>query len=376
MDCSPPGPSVHGIFQARVLEWGANLELSLNCTILHLGGGLFSAEEQETLLYIFLVEEPRPCQRLHYCFLTAPPLSLHPLPSLISNSLNLSLELRESQRGRMKPISYKQEWGTQKGFVPPQGLAWFHWLCCYQLDSQQLAQPLGKSGGKQTLTTPSVVSRDPARNAKPQTSDLFQNHCIWICILTRSTIQFSSVTQSCLTLCDPMDCNIAGFPVHHQLSELAQTHVHWVGDVIQPSHPMSSPSPPAFNLSQHQGLFKWVSSSHQVANVLDLQLQYQPFQWIFRTNFLRMDCYELLAVQRTLKSLLQHHSSKAWILQCSAFFIVHFPHPYMTTGKTISSVQFSRSVVSDSLWPHESQHARPPCPPPTLGVHSDSRPLS
>ena len=108
MDCSPPGPSVHGIFQARVLEWGANLELSLNCTILHLGGGLFSAEELEILLYIFLAEEPRPCQRLHYCFLTAPPLSLHPLPSMTSNSLNLSFELRESQRGRMKPISYKQ----------------------------------------------------------------------------------------------------------------------------------------------------------------------------------------------------------------------------------------------------------------------------
>ena len=83
-----------------------------------------------------------------------------------------------------------------------------------------------------------------------------------------SSVQFSSVTQSCLTLCDPMDCRTPGLLVHHQLSELIQTHVHWVGDIIQPSHPLLSPSPPAFNISQHQGLFKWVSSSHQVAKVL------------------------------------------------------------------------------------------------------------
>ena len=98
--------------------------------------------------------------------------------------------------------------------------------------------------------------------------------------------QFSSVAQSCLTLCDPMDCSTPGFPVHHQLPELAQIHVHWVGDAIQLSHPLLSPSPPAFNLSQHQGLFQWVSSSHQVAKVLKLQFQLQYFQWIFRTDFL------------------------------------------------------------------------------------------
>ena len=85
-------------------------------------------------------------------------------------------------------------------------------------------------------------------------------------------IQFSSVAQSCLTLCNPMDCSVPGFPVHHQLPELAQTHVHQVSDAIQPSHPLSSPSPPAFNLSQHQDLFQGVSSSHQVAKVLELQL--------------------------------------------------------------------------------------------------------
>ena len=100
------------------------------------------------------------------------------------------------------------------------------------------------------------------------------------------------------------------------------------GDTIQPSHPLSSPSPPAFNLSQHQGLFQWVSSSHQMAKVLELQLQPKSFQKIFRID--------LLAVQGTLKSLLQHHSSKASILRRSAFFIVQLSHPSMTTRKTKS----------------------------------------
>ena len=98
--------------------------------------------------------------------------------------------------------------------------------------------------------------------------------------------QFSYVAQLCPNLCDPMDCSTPGFSVHHQLPELAHTHVHWVGDAIQPSHPLSSPSPLAFNVSQHQGLFSGVSSSHQVAKVLKFQLQHQSFQWIFRTDFL------------------------------------------------------------------------------------------
>ena len=100
-------------------------------------------------------------------------------------------------------------------------------------------------------------------------------------------IQFSLATQSCPTLCDPMDCTIPGLPVHHQFLDLAQTHVHRVSDAIQPFHSLSSPSPPAFNLSQHQGLFQWVSSSHQVAKILKLQLQHQSFQWIFK------DCFPL-----------------------------------------------------------------------------------
>ena len=133
-----------------------------------------------------------------------------------------------------------------------------------------------------------------------------------------------------------MDCSTPGFPVLHRLLELAQTHVHRVSDVIQTSHPLSSPSPPAFSLSKHQGLFQRVSSSHQVAKVLEFQLQPQSFQWIFRADFLEDWLVNLLAVQGTLKSLLQYHSSKASILWRSAFFIVQLSHPYMTTGKTIA----------------------------------------
>ena len=95
---------------------------------------------------------------------------------------------------------------------------------------------------------------------------------------------FSSVTQPCPTLCDPMNRSTPGLPVYHQLPESTQTHVHRVSGAIQPSHPLSSPSPPTFNLSQHQGLFKWVSSSHQVAKVLEFQLQHQSFQWTSRTD--------------------------------------------------------------------------------------------
>ena len=149
-----------------------------------------------------------------------------------------------------------------------------------------------------------------------------------------SLVQFSSVAQSYLTLCDPRNCSTPGFPVHHQLPEPTQTHVHWVGDAIQPSHPLLSPSPPALNLSQHQGLFKW------------------PKYWSFSFNIspssehpglisFRMDRLHLLEVQGTLKSLLQHHSSKASILGCSAFFIVQLSHPYMTTRKTIALTRWT-----------------------------------
>ena len=160
-------------------------------------------------------------------------------------------------------------------------------------------------------------------------------------VYVQNSVQFSSLIQLCSTICDPMDCTTPGFPVHHQLLELAQTHVHWVSDAIQPSYPLSSLTPPALNLSQHQGLFEWVSSSPQVPKVSEIQLQHQSFQWTPGLISLRMDWLDLLAVQGTLKSILQHHSSKASILQHSAFFIVQLSHPYMTTGKTIALTRWT-----------------------------------
>ena len=155
------------------------------------------------------------------------------------------------------------------------------------------------------------------------------------------SVQFSSVTQLCPTLCDPMDCSTLGFPVHHQLPEFTQIHVHRVDDAIQPSDPLSSPSPPTFNPSQHQGLFKWVSSSHQVAKVLEFPLQHQSFQWTFRTDgSFRIDWLDLLAIPGTLKNLIQCRNSKASILRCSAVFIVQL----ITTGKTITLTR--RTFVS------------------------------
>ena len=113
----------------------------------------------------------------------------------------------------------------------------------------------------------------------PGKNILFKQWC-------QHSVQFSSVSQLCPTLCVPMDHSKPGLSVHHQLPESTQTHDHWVSDAIQPSHPLPSPSPPTFNLSQHQGLFKWVSSSHQVARVLEFQLQHQSFQWTLRTDLL------------------------------------------------------------------------------------------
>ena len=154
--------------------------------------------------------------------------------------------------------------------------------------------------------------------------------------LNNTIVQFSSVTQSGPTLCDPMHYSTPGFPVHHQLLDFTQTHVHWVSDAIQPSHPLSSPSPPAFNLSQHQGLFKSVSSSHQVAKYWSFSFNISPSNEYSGQISFRIDWLDLLAVQGILKSLLQHHSSKASILWHSAFFIVQLSHPSMTTGKTIA----------------------------------------
>ena len=109
------------------------------------------------------------------------------------------------------------------------------------------------------------------------------SHFSQVTCVSRS-VQFSSVAQSCPTLCDPMNRSTPGLPVHHQLPEFTQTHVHRVGNAIQLSHPLSSPSPPAPNLSQHQGLFQWVSPSHEVAKILEFQLQHESFQWTPRTD--------------------------------------------------------------------------------------------
>ena len=142
--------------------------------------------------------------------------------------------------------------------------------------------------------------------------------------------------------CSPMNHSMPGLPVHHQLLESTHTHVHWVGDVIQPSHPLSSPSPPALNLSQHQGLFQWVSSSRQVAKVLEfffffffnivVSASTSVLPMNTQTELFMMDWLYLPAVHGILKSLLQYHSSKASILRLSAFFIVQLSHPYMNIG--------------------------------------------
>ena len=160
-----------------------------------------------------------------------------------------------------------------------------------------------------------------------QWHDPFTEFMMW------AVIQFSSVTQSCPTLCDPMNHSTPGLPVHHQLLEFTQTRFHRVSDAIQPSHPLSSPSSPAFNLSQHQGLFQWFSS---LPKYWSFSFSISPSNEHPGLISFRMEWLDLLAVQGTLKSLLQHHSSKASILWRLAFFTVHLSHPYMTTRKTIA----------------------------------------
>ena len=108
-----------------------------------------------------------------------------------------------------------------------------------------------------------------------------------MCKSKKNSVQFSLVARSCLTLCEPMNRSTPGLTLHHKLPEFTQTHAHLVSNAIQPSHPLLSPSPPAPNPSQHQGLFQWVNSLHEVAKVLEFQLQQQSFQWILRTYLLQ-----------------------------------------------------------------------------------------
>ena len=188
-------------------------------------------------------------------------------------------------------------------------------------------------------------------------------------------IQFSSVTQLCPTLCDPTDCSAPGLPVHHQfpqLPKLMSTESVMPSNHLILCHPLLLPS---IFLSIR------VFSSESVLHISwpkywSFSLSISPSNEYSGLISFRMDWLNLLAVQGILNSLLQHYSSKASIFQHSTFFIVQLSHPYMTTGKTISSVQFSCLVMSDSLRPHESQHARPPCPSPTSGVYPNSCPLS
>ena len=150
---------------------------------------------------------------------------------------------------------------------------------------------------------------------------------------------FNSVTQSCSTLCDPMDCSMPGLPVHNQLPEFAQTHVHRVGNAIQPPHPLSSPPPSAFNLSQLQVFSKESFLCIRWPKHWSFSFSISPSNEYSGLISFRIDWFDLLAVQETLESLLQHHSSKASVLRCSAFFMVQFSHPYMTTGKNIALIR-------------------------------------
>ena len=161
-------------------------------------------------------------------------------------------------------------------------------------------------------------------------------------LFTVYSVQFSSVAQSCPTLCDPRNRSKPGLPVHHQLPEFTQTHVRRVGDAIQPFQPLSSPSPPAPPIPPTISVF---------SNESTLRMRW-PKYWSFSFSIspskehpglmsFRMDWLDLLAVQRTLRSLFQHHSLKASILWCSAFFIIQLSHPYMTTGKTIALTRWT-----------------------------------
>ena len=151
--------------------------------------------------------------------------------------------------------------------------------------------------------------------------------------------EFRSVTQSFPTLCDTMDCSTPGFPVHHQLLELAETHVHWIGDAIQPSHPLLPSIFPSIRVFSNELALhiRWpkyrsfsfsISPSNEYSGLISFNIGW----------------FDLLAIQGTLESLLQHQSLKASILQCPAFFMVQLSHPYMTTGKTIALTIWTFSV--------------------------------
>ena len=183
-------------------------------------------------------------------------------------------------------------------------------------------------------------TRLPHRWDSPGKSTGVGCHFLLQCMKMKSE---SEVAQSCPTLCDPMKHSTPGLPVHHQFLESTQTHVHCVSDAIQPSHPLSSPSP-ALNLSQHQGLLNESALRNRWSKYWGFSFNTSPSYEHTGLISFRMDRFDLLAVQGTLKSLLQYCSSKATILGRSAFFTVQLSHPYMTTGKTIALTR--RTLVS------------------------------
>ena len=160
-------------------------------------------------------------------------------------------------------------------------------------------------------------------------------------LIPEASVQFSSVAQSCPTLYGTMNCSTPGLPAHHQLPESTQTHVHCVGDAIQPSHPLSSPSLPALNLSQHQGLLHESVLRIMWPKYCSFSFSISPYNEYLGLISFRMDWFDLLGVQETFTSLPQHHSSKVSILRVSAFFIVQLSHPYMTTRKTIALIRWT-----------------------------------
>ena len=158
-----------------------------------------------------------------------------------------------------------------------------------------------------------------------------------------------SVVQSCPTLCDPTDCSMPSFSVLHYLPEFVKTRVHWVNDAIQPSHPLSPPSPPDLNLTASGSFSSELALCIRLPKYYSFNFCISPSNEYSGLISFRIDWFDLLAVQGTLKSLLQHHSSKASILRHSAFFMVQLSHSYMTTGKTIALTKWTTTLFFNTL---------------------------